>query len=575
MLAGYARAAAPTYQLDLDIQKPMQEFALDVYQANTYTLQVNFKERGTPWTNTAYTATFKWGTNWLDSTSMSTTTGTVSGATATFSLGPTVTATNGEWLAEIVLVNGSEIRTWNQGWMKVHKSPGAGSPGALDFGTTVNWGTVDTYAGTSTNGPYRAGSNITFSANVDGSVDINGEAAATAYIAADNVLSNNLIANASATYLPLAGGTLVGPVTGTTATLSGGVLSTDYIQLDTSFSDGTAEGRLQWNSTDGTPEVGMPGGNVNLQIGQEQLMRVKNVGASAITNGEALAVVSASGNRPGVVKADADAGNPTNICDGVATENIAAGSTGYMCINGLVRGINTSGYSAEGVLLYLSTTAGVLSETRPSAPTDATIVGVVVTKATDGTILANVRQCKDWADLDARYAQPSITNNLANSYLLRSGVSNMTGNLDMNGNDITGLDDLTATSAQMDITAAARVKIMSQASSGGQLYLVGTNVASPRAQLYGEDGAEVIIYANGQSIGFGGSNVTASANSKAAQLADGTWDYRNNALSNVTKTVVSTTGTNVSMFTVYIAPSNYLAFVVAGSSTTNLLPLPY
>lgn len=50
----------------------------------------------------------------------------------------------------------------------------------------------------------------------------------------------------------------------------------DWIQFDTTYVDGFVEGRLQWNSDDGTLEVGMPGGNVNLQIGQETLVRVRN-----------------------------------------------------------------------------------------------------------------------------------------------------------------------------------------------------------------------------------------------------------------------------------------------------------
>jgi hypothetical protein len=54
------------------------------------------------------------------------------------------------------------------------------------------------------------------------------------------------------------------------------ITGTDYIQFDTTWADGTAEGRLQWNIDDGTLEVGMPGGNVNLQIGQELIYRARN-----------------------------------------------------------------------------------------------------------------------------------------------------------------------------------------------------------------------------------------------------------------------------------------------------------
>jgi hypothetical protein len=63
------------------------------------------------------------------------------------------------------------------------------------------------------------------------------------------------------------------------------ITGTDYIQFDTTWADGTAEGRLQWNIDDGTLEVGMPGGNVNLQIGQELIYRARNTTGSTIPNG--------------------------------------------------------------------------------------------------------------------------------------------------------------------------------------------------------------------------------------------------------------------------------------------------
>ena len=43
----------------------------------------------------------------------------------------------------------------------------------------------------------------------------------------------------------------------------------EFIQFDTSYSDGVAEGKLAWNSDDGALEVGLPGGNVAL-LGLEE-----------------------------------------------------------------------------------------------------------------------------------------------------------------------------------------------------------------------------------------------------------------------------------------------------------------
>ena len=59
--------------------------------------------------------------------------------------------------------------------------------------------------------------------------------------------------------------------------LSGDLGDQKKIQWD--LTPGTltpTEGLMYWNSDDGTLNLGMPGGNVNLQIGQEGLLRVRN-----------------------------------------------------------------------------------------------------------------------------------------------------------------------------------------------------------------------------------------------------------------------------------------------------------
>jgi hypothetical protein len=129
------------------------------------------------------------------------------------------------------------------------------------------------------------------------------------------------------------------------------------LQLDTNYTNGTAEGRLQWNDDEGTLEFGKPGGSVNLQIGQETLFRARNVSGADILDGTPVAIVQSAGNPIAIVPARADAAGPTNIVDGVATETIAAGQQGYATAYGLVRGVDTSAFG-EGVRLYLGAAGG-------------------------------------------------------------------------------------------------------------------------------------------------------------------------------------------------------------------------
>jgi hypothetical protein len=158
------------------------------------------------------------------------------------------------------------------------------------------------------------------------------------------------------------------------------------IQLDTLFKDGTAEGRLQWNIEDGTLEYGLPGGNVNLQVGQETVFKAVNKTGSNIPNGTPIFILGAQGNRPKIIPADASSITTSGVV-GVTTEAIDNNATGYVTNEGLVRDVDTSGFP-EGALLWLSTTAGEFTATKPTAPDRSVAVGYsIFQNETSGIIL--------------------------------------------------------------------------------------------------------------------------------------------------------------------------------------------
>jgi len=174
-----------------------------------------------------------------------------------------------------------------------------------------------------------------------------------------------------------------------TAQLEVPSILSDFVQFDLLYADGTAEGKLQWNSEDGTLEVGMPGGNVNLQIGQEQLIRSRNETGVTITNGTPVYMTGASGNKPLIAEADASA-EVTSEVIGFATEDIDHNSNGFITVAGLVRDVNTSGMTA-GDELYLSTTAGEFVNVRPTPPDFIVHIGhVIAVGVGNGVILAHI-----------------------------------------------------------------------------------------------------------------------------------------------------------------------------------------
>ncbi len=156
---------------------------------------------------------------------------------------------------------------------------------------------------------------------------------------------------------------------------------------------------MRWNDQDGTVDLGLKGGNVTLQIGQEQVTRVVNkTGGNLLeANYQSVRISGAQGNRLKVALAQAN--NDANSAEtlGIVTENINDNQEGFITTSGLVRNINTTGSIqgetwADGDMLYLSgTVAGQLTNIKPTAPIHTIIMGYVVrAHATQGQIYVKV-----------------------------------------------------------------------------------------------------------------------------------------------------------------------------------------
>ena len=170
------------------------------------------------------------------------------------------------------------------------------------------------------------------------------------------------------------------------------------------------EGLLHWNSDEGTLEIGMPGGNVSLQIGQEFLVRVRNTSGSLIPNGSVIKNIGASGSKPLIDLASALSTEPT-LQLGMTTEDIANNANGYVNLIGTVRGVDTSAY-AEGTPLYLSITPGEFTDTKPSTPDHVVWIGVVTNQhATEGSVYFKPTNPLVMSDLsDVTDTAPTATN---------------------------------------------------------------------------------------------------------------------------------------------------------------------
>lgn len=173
--------------------------------------------------------------------------------------------------------------------------------------------------------------------------------------------------------------------------LTGGLSTVDFITFDTVNAQTSGIGKLIWDDGNGTLSVGLKGGNVDLQIGQESVVRVYNGTGSTLTDGQVVYITGSQGQRLTVGLADADLEASSSVTIGVVTESITNATEGFITTHGMVNGLNTLGLT-EGAAIWLSSTAGQFTTTKPSAPVHGVLIGYVVrAHATSGSIFVHIQ----------------------------------------------------------------------------------------------------------------------------------------------------------------------------------------
>ena len=333
--------------------------------------------------------------------------------------------------------------------------------------------------------------------------------------------------------------------------ITGGISSPDFIQFDTAATVTGAVGKLWYDNGDGSLVTRLKGNNVDLQVGQENVVLVYNGSGSTITKGKVVAVSGAQGQRPSVVLADADSEALSAPTLGVTAEDIANGAEGFVATFGVIRGIDTSAFTA-GDDVYLSQTAGGFTATRPSAPAHTVFLGwVVKVNASSGELFLNINNGWELDELH-NVKITSVANNdilqydSANQYWKNIAPASVSGTwgIDITGNAGTVTNGVYTTGSYANpswITSLAWSKISSTPTT-----LSGYGIT------------------DGVSTGSTYSNptwLTALAGSKI------TGDISGNA-GNVTGTVaVANGGTGVSSITGIVKGNGSSAFTAAVSGT--------
>ena len=146
-------------------------------------------------------------------------------------------------------------------------------------------------------------------------------------------------------------------------------------------------GSLSWNGTDATLDLGMEY-DVTQQVGQETYARVGNTTGVTIPNGTVVGFAGATSNALLVAPYLADGSQPSLYILGVMTHDLPdSGEKGYCTTWGFVRDLNTSAFSPGDVLYASPTTAGALTNVKPTAPNNVIPLAACITSnATTGII---------------------------------------------------------------------------------------------------------------------------------------------------------------------------------------------
>ncbi len=151
------------------------------------------------------------------------------------------------------------------------------------------------------------------------------------------------------------------------------------------------EGRLFYDSTAHTLNYYNDNSQMSVNIGQENVIRVRNQTGATIPEGSVVYINGATGNTPTISLAIATAFATADII-GVATTTIADNGFGYATTSGLVNDLDLSLFT-EGQAVFVSpTTAGAFTATEPVAPNYSVQVGVVLrANPSNGTLLVAVQ----------------------------------------------------------------------------------------------------------------------------------------------------------------------------------------
>ena len=278
---------------------------------------------------------------------------------------PTFTGTNFSAIPNAALsnsaitVNGTSISLGGSGTIT------AVNPNALTLGTGLS-GT--SYDGSTAVTAAIANTGVTANSYTYGSFTVNAQGQLTA-------ASSNATTGSGSIVLAAA------------PTVSGEWSSFDSVSFNTSATPTSAVGKVYWDGGT-TLNIGMTA-NVTQKVGEDQFYYIK--ASSAIAKGQVVMFTGSVGASGVITGAPATGVTDGSYIMGVAAEAISLNGFGLVQSFGILRNVNTSGYSDGDILWYNPAVTGGLTKTKPSAPNIKVQMAAVVNGGSSGGGVIQIR----------------------------------------------------------------------------------------------------------------------------------------------------------------------------------------
>jgi len=264
--------------------------------------------------------------------------------------------------------------------------------------------------------------------------------------------------------------------------------------------------------------------DVTINLGHESVIRVINNTGGDIDNGAPVYMSGAAGGLPEIAKAIATASSETVL--GIATQDILDTATGYVTLHGVVRGIDTSGFSVGDTLYVSASVAGELVNAAPAYPNESITIGTVIVDAVDGKIFAAVEKNQSPTFISKSYTFASRSTS--------SGVYYQAGFYD-------------APAADANLTNASPTVVFGEANHA---YMAHAFAVSGGAGA--TDGSDLVLTVSGTSLASDGTRTPADSEIVVADCLAGAsavdtyTETPKKWIGSVTYTLTSTAGTTFS-----------------------------